>query len=171
MKNSTGLVYTALFAVLTGVGALIIIPAPFVPVTLQSLFCLLSGALLGKKMGPTSQGMYILLGLAGMPVFSRGGSGPGVLLGPTGGYIIGFIPASYITGFFTQKKHLIAGLILGTLVIYATGLLQLKFITQRSWPEVFLIGAAPFIPGDILKIIAAAGVYNYLDRAGIGILK
>ncbi|MGM0441174.1 MAG: biotin transporter BioY [Elusimicrobiota bacterium] len=166
MKSVKGLVYTALFAVLTGIGALVIIPAGPVPITLQTLFCLLAGAILGKKFGPASQVMYVLLGIVGIPVFSGGGSGLGTLFGPTGGYVMAFIPASYITGLLTQKNMLIPGMILATAVIYAIGTVQLKLITGISFGKAVLTGVVPFIPGDILKITAGAGVYKYLDKIG-----
>ncbi len=154
--------YIALFAVLTAVGGLIVIPLPFVPITLQTLFCLLAGALLGKYAGAISQIFYILLGVAGLPVFSKGSSGIGILAGPTGGYIFGFVAGAYICGFLTQKGKIIAGMAAGTLVIYIFGLIQLKFVTELSWIKAVSVGVLPFIPGGIIKIAVGAGVYNKL---------
>ncbi len=82
---------TALFAALTAVGAHVYVPLPLVPVTLQTLFVYLAGAFSGGGRGALSQLAYVLMGLAGLPVFAEGMSGFGVLLGPTGGYLMGFI--------------------------------------------------------------------------------
>lgn len=157
--------YIALFAVLTAVGGLIVIPLPFspVPITLQTLFCLLAGAVLGKYGGALSQLFYILLGAAGLPVFSKGASGIGVLAGPTGGYIFGFVAGAYICGLFAKKDKIILGMAAGTLAIYAPGLVQLKFVTRLSWLKAFSAGVLPFIPGGIIKIMVGAGVYKKLQ--------
>ncbi|MDA3793488.1 MAG: biotin transporter BioY [Elusimicrobia bacterium] len=154
--------YIALFAVLTAVGGLIVIPLPFVPITLQTLFCLLAGAVLGKSAGALSQLFYILLGAAGLPVFSKGASGIGVLAGPTGGYIFGFVAGAYICGYFTERNKVLAGMAAGTLVIYAAGIVQLKFVTELSWLKAFSAGVLPFIPGGIIKIAVGVGVYKKL---------
>lgn len=163
------LVVISLFAVLTAVGALIVIPLPFspVPITLQTLFCILSGAILGKNRGLMSQVLYLLLGISGLPVFSKGGSGLGFLIGPTGGYLFGFMIGSYVCGLLVEKGFVVIGMTAGIILIYITGLIQLKFVLTLAWAKVFLIGAMPFIPGDVLKVLVGVGIYRKLRKSGI----
>jgi len=96
----------ATFVILTAVSAKVKIPLPFtpVPITLQVFFVLLSGSVLGSNLGALSQGIYIFLGLIGLPVWSGEGSGWQYFFGPTGGYLVGFIAAAYVVGIFTSKK-------------------------------------------------------------------
>jgi len=155
-------VYASLFASLTVVGAYVAIPFPLspVPISLQNLFVLLAGLLLGKKWGTASVSIYLLAGAAGLPVFSGGTGGIGYFAGPTGGYLVGFIPAVFVTGAFTDKKK--SGAILdavamtaGSLIIYAAGLFWLKQYTGLSFAKTVMVGMLPFLPGDALKIAAA----------------
>jgi biotin transporter BioY len=144
------------------------VPLPFtpVPITLQTLFVLLSGALLGSKRGPASIIIYVLLGTTGIPVFASGAAGLARLLGPTGGYIAGFIAASFAVGFlfehgfgkslFTRTLAMLAGSIL----IYAFGLARLASFT--GWDGVLALGLYPFIAGDLLKLAAALLLLNAL---------
>lgn len=96
-------IYAALFASLMAAGAAIAIPIGPVPIVLQNLFVLLAGLLLGGKWGAASVGIYLLAGALGMPVFSGGTGGIGRFAGPTGGYLIGFLPAVYIVGKTVEK--------------------------------------------------------------------
>ncbi|MFC2061253.1 biotin transporter BioY [Elusimicrobiota bacterium] len=166
--NIKGIVYIALFSVLTAAGAFVIVPVPYspVPITLQTLFCILSGAILGRYKGMASQVVYLLLGFAGLPVFSRGGSGIGFLFGPTGGYLIGFVAAAYMCGWLEEKGKILPGLILGTIIIYLPGVVQLKLVTGLQWTKTMFIGLVPFLPGDILKVIVGLGIYNTLKKTG-----
>lgn len=155
---------SAVFAVLTSIGAWISIPLAPVPVTLQGFFVLLSGAVLGSKLGALSQVIYILLGLSGLPVFAGGKSGPGVLIGPTGGYLFGFVLAAFVTGWVKRLsaqpgfRHLILATLTGSCPIYLLGVTWL-WIWLKSAPMTALVaGALPFIPGDIIKAIVAAYV-------------
>ncbi|MDQ1330177.1 MAG: biotin transport system substrate-specific component, partial [Thermodesulfobacteriota bacterium] len=90
--------YASLLAALTAVGAYIAIPVGPVPIVLQSLFILLAGLLLGSTWGVAGVGIYLLAGAFGLPVFAGGAGGIGRFLGPTGGYLLGFLPAVYIIG-------------------------------------------------------------------------
>jgi biotin transport system substrate-specific component len=92
------MVYASMFGSLTAIGAYIMIPLPPVPITFQTLFLNLAGALLGGYLGALSQVVYILLGVIGLPVFAGGKAGLGVLLGPTGGYLFGFVLAALVVG-------------------------------------------------------------------------
>jgi len=154
---------TALFIALIAIGSYIIIPMVPVPITLQTLFVLLCGCIM-KRYAVIPATLYVFLGTLGLPVFHQFTSGPGVLLGPTGGYLIGFIFAATITGiFYENKKRLfrITGLVLGTFSITLCGVLWISFSTGMSISDAILIGALPFIIGDIVKI---ALVYIIAER-------
>lgn len=96
-QKTRSMILCALFAALIAAGAFLRIPIPVVPFTLQYLFTMLAGLLLGPRLGATAVGVYIVLGLAGLPVFTQGG-GPGYIFQPTFGYIIGFALGAYLTG-------------------------------------------------------------------------
>ena len=96
--STRGMIYASLFGALTAIGALVSIPLQPVPVTLQTLFLYLAGSLLGGSLGALSQLIYLVLGVIGLPVFSGGKAGLGVFLGPTGGYLIGFVAGAFVTG-------------------------------------------------------------------------
>lgn len=152
----------ALFTALTAVGALISVPLPFTPVpaTLATLAALLSGALLGPKYGVLSQLVYLLLGAAGAPVFHNFTGGAGIIIGPTGGFIFGYIALALITGLVLKKTDcsttsiILAGTA-GTLTCYFTGTLWFMISTGTGFTAAIASCILPFIAGDILKIIAA----------------
>lgn len=152
------------FTILTCFGAFVRIPLPFtpVPITLQTFFVLLSGAVLGK-FGIISQFCYILLGVLGLPVFTNAGSGLFYLLGPTGGYLFGFLLASYFLGKMISKgKSFLSIFILmciADLIILSLGSIWLKILFGYSIDKILLIGFLPFIPGDLLKIILASTLF------------
>jgi len=98
----------SLFSTLTALGAYISIPISHVPITLQTFFVYLAGAILGSKLALLSQIIYILIGIIGFPVFAYGKAGFGVLIGPTGGYLIGFIIGAYIIGRMIEIKKILA---------------------------------------------------------------
>jgi len=153
------------FAFLTAVGALVRIPLPFtpVPLTLQTFFVLLSGALLGVRRGFASQTAYLGLGAMGLPVFAGAGS-PVALAGPTGGYLIGFAVASPLVGVLTRGPRgrslawTAAAMGLGLCVIYSAGALQLAVLTHAGPGAVLSLGVIPFLPGAAAKLTAAAAV-------------
>jgi len=152
----------SLFAALTAVGAFISIPLYPVPLSLQTLFTLLAGMTLGSVMGASSQIIYVLLGVIGLPVFAGFKAGIGILFGPTGGFLFGFIISAYVIGRIIETikeknifYYLLAGFA-GTVIIYFIGVTQLSLVTGIGIKKALLIGALPFLPGDILKIIAAS---------------
>ena len=157
-----GMIYASLFGAMTAVGAFIMIPLPLVPITLQNFFLALAAALLGGPLGALSQIVYVALGLIGLPVFAGGKAGLGVLVGPTGGYLVGFIAGAYLIGFLVSLKErpglvwLVISMILGHVVIYALGTAQLAFVAKLSVSKALAVGVLPFIPGDIVKILAAS---------------
>ncbi|WP_424359034.1 biotin transporter BioY [Methanocella sp. MCL-LM] len=156
------MVYAALFAALTGVGSWIAIPLPYVSVTLQTLFTILSGAVLGPYFGALSMIVYVLLGLIGLPVFSRGQSGLGVLFGPSGGYLIGFVLAAIAIGLIVKMKEkpgywwYCLALAIGIVIIDLFGVAQLAIITGLPLDKAVLVGALVFVPTDILKVLIGA---------------
>ncbi len=110
--------------------------------------------------------LYLLLGMLGLPVFHNGMAGLGVLMGPTGGYLAGFIPAVLVIGLayeHPRREVHIIGLVLGTGLIYLAGLLWLIVSTGMGLPAAVMAGMVPFLPGDAVKGVAA-----YLIAARIG---
>jgi len=152
--------YASLLAALTAVGAYISIPIGPVPIVLQNLFVYLMGLLLGLRWGLAGMGAYLLAGAVGLPVFSGGRGGLGHLIGPTGGYLIGFVPAVAAIGFITEKTkgQLVFGilaLILATAIIYICGVSWLSIVTNMTLSKALIVGMVPFLPGDLMKIVAA----------------
>ncbi|HEX3012490.1 MAG TPA: biotin transporter BioY [Syntrophomonadaceae bacterium] len=154
------MVYASMFGALTAIGAFIIIPLQPVPITLQTLFTGLAGVLLGGYAGALSQIIYVILGLIGLPVFAGGQAGLGTLLGPAGGYLIGFIAAAYVIGRIVESKReiglawIVFSLIIGDLVIYTLGTLQLSLLAHLSIGKALLVGVVPFLIGDLIKMAA-----------------
>lgn len=153
-----------LFSVLTSLGALIFLPLYPVPITLQTLFTYLSGAVLGPWSGALSQLIYIMLGGIGLPVFAGGKTGFGTLAGPTGGYLIGFVAASFTIGKVCDLRtnpsviRIACSFTLGTLIIYAFGIVQLSHWMNGNLQNAVLAGLLPFIIGDTIKIMIATTV-------------
>lgn len=149
-------------SLLIGLCAHVKVWLPFspVPVTGQTFAVLMIGALLGARRGCLAVLAYIIEGAAGLPVFAVG-AGPAVLLGPTGGYLFGFIPALYITGRLAEKGWdrrigtTVLAMVLGNLAIYTFGLFWLCCLTGFN-TMVLTLGLYPFIVGDLVKIILAA---------------
>ena len=147
------MIKAALMAALTAVGAYIIIPVGPVPITLQTFFVLLSGRLLGKKYGVLSQITYLLLGAFGLPIFSGGQGGLGVIAGPTGGFLISFVIAAWIAANYRANKK-IDFFILSSAVLsnYIIGSIYFAFVTGTGLIAALNMTVIPFIPGDLLKV-------------------
>jgi biotin transport system substrate-specific component len=167
------MVFASLMAALTAVGAYIHVPIGPVPIVLSTLFVILSGLLLGSRWGLASMGLYLLVGAIGIPVFAGGKGGFAHFFGPTGGYLFGFLFASWITGFISERSRglLILDILavtIGSLVIYALGVPWLKMVTQMSWPKALMVGVVPFLIGDAVKasvaIILARAIRPVLKR-------
>ena len=156
------MVYAAMFGALTAIGSFIVIPLQPLPITLQTLFTGLAGVLLGGYTGALSQIVYVLLGIIGLPVFAGGKAGLGTLLGPSGGYLIGFIVGAFIIGKIVQARRepglawIVLALVVGNVVIYTLGTLQLSLVAHFSLLKSLLVGVVPFLIGDLLKLMAAA---------------
>lgn len=161
------LVSILLFSCATSAGALVRIPLPFtpVPITLQTYFVLLSGLALGTIGGAVSQILYLLYGILGFPVFAGEQTGVGLLFIPTGGYLVGFIAAAFISGFASKPRTSfvmqIACLFCATFIIYTLGSMVLALHLNCSLFEAIKLGVLPFIPGDICKIAAAYGSWSW----------
>ena len=153
------------FVVLTALGAYVRVPLPFtpVPITLQTFFVLLAACCLGANLASLSQAVYIVLGVAGLPLFSGLAGGMSVVFGPTGGYILGFMLGAYIVGSMIRRRDsfiwYLAVLSLGSLIILIAGSIWLKFIMHISLHQAFGLGALPFLAGDSLKVAAVAVFY------------
>lgn len=161
------LILCALFVALIAVGAFIRIPIPVVPFTLQLLFTMLAGLLMGGRLGAAVVGIYIVLGLLGLPIFAEGG-GPYYVLKPSFGYIIGFAVASYVTGVIANKvpkpgyKRLLAANFIGLGIVYAFGMVYYYLMSNfylgtpiGLWP-LFLYCFILAVPGDIALCILGA---------------
>ena len=150
-----------LFAALTAVCSMISIPLPFtpVPINLATLSIFLAGGLLGSKGGAVSQTVYVLLGAVGLPVFHNFTGGMGILTGPTGGYIIGYIAGAWLIGLIIEKSghklfQIAAGMAAGMAVCYALGTLWFMFLTGTGLTAALMMCVVPFLIGDAVKIIA-----------------
>ncbi len=151
-------VYSSLMAALIAVGAFIAVPVGPVPIVLQNLFVMLAGLLLGSKWGLASVGLYLLAGICGLPVFSGGGAGLGHFFGPTGGYLVGYLPAVFVIGLTSEKTASmflrVAALIAGAALVYLFGVSWLKIATGMSATKAMAVGMLPFLIGDAIKIVA-----------------
>lgn len=169
MKNSRTkqLVLCAMFVALIAIGAFITIPIPIIPLSMQDMFVMLAGILLGAKWGALSALIYVFMGLIGLPIFTHGG-GPGYVLQPSFGFIIGFIPGAYVAGKIANSverpgfKRIFLGNLASILVIYFFGTVYLYLLnrfylgnTIAIWPMIVACDIQP-LPGDIIKSILAA---------------
>ncbi len=148
-------------AILTGLAAQVSIPLWPVPVTLQTLTVLLAGAALGPLRGGLAMGFYLVVGAAGVPWFAEQNSGLGFV---TLGYVIGFVLAATLVGWLARRgadrtfSGTIGAMVLGNLVIYAVGVPYLAAALGIDLVEAIRLGAIPFLVGDALKILLAAGL-------------
>lgn len=162
-KKTYGLVLTAFGAAIIAVLAQITIPLPLVPVTGQTLAIGLIVTILGLKYGSLSVLVYCLLGAIGLPVFTGFSGGLSIIAGPTGGYIIGFIPTAVWMGWYLNKfgytyLHGLIANVSGMMLTLAIGTLWLKVAADLSFTAAFMAGAAPFILLEIIKGAIAAWV-------------
>jgi biotin transport system substrate-specific component len=158
------MVYASMFGAATAAGAFIIIPVPPVPITLQTLFLALAAGLLGGYLAALSQLIYLFLGIVGLPVFAGGKAGAGVLFGPTGGYLVGFVIGAYVIGkLMASRKEAgfawrAASIGIGFLVIYFFGVIHLSLVGKLSLAKAVSVGVLPFLIGDSLKVVAGAWI-------------
>jgi len=154
------IVVTALFAGIMCILGPLSVPIGPVPISLTNLVIMLAVFLLGSKLGTISTVIYILLGAAGLPVFSSFSGGFAKLAGPTGGYIIGFIPLAIISGiavdkWVNNKGFLVAGMVIGTIILYLLGTVWFVIMMDCEVLYALTVCVFPFLLGDALKIIIA----------------
>ena len=150
----------AMFAGVIAVSAQIVIPLGFIPLSLQTFTVGLTATLLGRRTGSWAITLYLLLGFIGLPVFAGGKSGIGVLFGPTGGYLIGYLFLVFFTGLFVEKfpnkipMYFVGGII-GIIVCYAFGTVWFVLQYKVGFLEALTMCVFPYIPMDLVKLVAA----------------
>jgi len=165
---SVGISFAA--SILLALLARLSIPVPFspVPITGQTFGVLFLGGLLGRRLATLSIIIYIFEGMIGMPVFAGGSLGPLYLLGPTGGYILGFIPSAYLVGYLSEngwnRNVLLTSIsmVIGTFLIFLFGVSWLSFTAGLN--TAILIGFIPFLPGAVVKIALATVIVYSINR-------
>ncbi|MFB6282669.1 MAG: biotin transporter BioY [Halobacteria archaeon] len=171
------LVYSSLFASMISVGAFIVIPLPPVPITLQTFFVALTGLMLGGYWGAVTIMVYLLVGFAGLPVFSGMTGGIAHIVGPSGGFLIGFLVGVYVIGVLRERippkidtrVWSFLSVVAGFAVIYTIGAWWLMVITGLTLTQAFVTGVAVFLPGAVIKTVAAVTVaekIKYSIKAG-----
>jgi|SRR5690625_3534643 len=157
------MIVTALFTAIIGVLAQITIPLPFVPITGQTLAIGLAATILGSRYGTLSSVLYLIIGAIGIPVFAQMTSGFGVIFGPTGGFLVGFIPTTYFIGLYLEKTrftigHAFIANVIGMFITLTFGTTWLKIIANLSWTQAFIGGFAPFIVVGLIKAFLAGWI-------------
>lgn len=171
-------VMTALLAILAPVA----IPlSTEVPISLATLVVMLNGALLGKRFGTLSVLIYIILGMIGIPVFAGYSAGAGIVFGMTGGYILGYLPLAYLTGWIYEMgraekgmKHfacLAAGMVVGNVVLYLFGTIWFMQYTGMGLMPSLAACVLPFLPGDFLKMAVVCVLVPRLENAAMRTVK
>ncbi|OGF67058.1 MAG: hypothetical protein A2Y62_10940 [Candidatus Fischerbacteria bacterium RBG_13_37_8] len=146
-------------------GAFIRIPLPFtpVPITAQTFFVLLGSAYLGRRLAPLAIGMYLALGIMGLPFFTESGGGLGVLLGPTGGYLIGFWIVSLFIGKYRNAcrsfQRALVLFFIASMIILISGTICLALCFALSAKTAIYLGMLPFLPGECMKVFIAALIF------------
>lgn len=163
--------YIAIFTAIMVVTAFIQIPLPFtpVPITLQTMTVMLAGLILKPKEAALSLVVYVLLGAIGLPVFAGGQGGFSVIVGPTGGYLISWIPAAWLVSVISGKsfnivRATLAALIGGIVLVYAIGVPWLALSTGMGLSKAIAVGAVPFIAGDVFKLAIAILIATALKK-------
>ncbi len=160
-------IVAALFAAIIAIFAQIIIPLPLIPITGQTFAIGLAITVLGLHYGTISVLLYILLGAVGLPVFSGMTGGMGIIFGPTGGYIVGFLAQAILMGIYfqlfgTTKTHSIINNLLGMIVTLLFGMIWLKYWGHLTWTAAFTGGVVPFLFVGVLKAVLAGWIGSLL---------
>lgn len=177
MKSQTrNLVMCALCAAIICILAPLSVPIGPVPISLATFAVMLSGALLGWKWGTIAALVYILLGAVGAPVFAGWSGGAAIIAGPTGGYIVGYLPLAFLTGLiydqFGRNKSgsmkyvwMVIGMLLGNTVLYVLGTVWFIGVKGAALKDALAWCVTPFIPGDIAKMVIVAIVVPAIEKA------
>ncbi|HET7275276.1 MAG TPA: biotin transporter BioY [Longimicrobiaceae bacterium] len=171
-RTARRVIGVAVFAVATAISAKIAVPLPGTPVpfTFQPLIVLLSGALLGARLGAASQLTYLAAGAIGLPVFAAGG-GLLYLLGPTGGYLMAGPLAAFVAGKLmgTSALRTLGALLAGLAVIYAGGVAWLA--TVADFNVAIALGLTPFVLADLVKVVLAAVITLRVRKRALGLFQ
>ena len=172
--NPRMIVFTAMFTALIVAGSYLSFPLPVInlPIVLADFFVMLAGLCLGMAWGAASVGMFLFLGALGLPVFAGGRAGLVVFMGPTGGYLYGYLAAVFLIGWISGPHagslgkpnwfRDLAALITGNLIIFGLGIPWLKLVLKLSWDKSLTLGLLPFLIGNFIKIIAALALIQVL---------
>ena len=152
-----------LLAILAAATARIPFPLSGIPVALENGFVILAGLLLGPGWGLASVGIYLLAGLLGLPVLPGGAAGFQCLLGASGGFLLGFLPAVVVTGLISGRGRNrwtwdVLAVVCGCAVIYVPGVMWLKLISRLPWRAALSVGVRPFLAADALKVVLTVAV-------------
>ncbi len=172
ISKTRDLTMIAIFAALTGVLSQIALPLPItpVPINLAMASVFIAGGLLGAKNATISQIVYVMMGMVGIPVFAKLMGGPGVLTGPTGGYIIGYIAASFVVGKISEYNsencvlRYVAAMIFGLVACYFVGSVWFMYITKSDLTKTLMMCVVPFLIGDFFKIAISAYMVKILKQ-------
>ncbi|WPC44013.1 biotin transporter BioY [Clostridium sp. JS66] len=165
------IIYSSLLATIISILGYVIIPLPFtpIPITGQSLAVMLAGCVLTPFQAGLSMFTFLLLGCVGIPVFSGGRAGIGTLLGPSGGYFIGYLLGAIVISILTRKNKSLTGMLAGCVIggivlVHIIGAAWLGFITNIGIKKAFITGSLPFLLGDLLKAIVATFISSRLNK-------
>ena len=153
-----------------GLMATIRVPLWPVPITMQTFGVFAIAFFFGSRKGLLSILAYVLAGVVGFGVFSGRASGMAALMGPTGGYIFGFLVTAFVVGYMIEKgygrdkKSVLLCMIIGNLIIYLFGVIGLKLYFDFTWWKIVMVGVVPFLIGDLVKIVGAVALFPYLWR-------
>lgn len=174
--KTQNIVICGLFAAITAVLAQISIPLPFttVPLTMQIFAVALTGLLLGSKRGFVAILIYVLLGAIGLPVFAQMSGGLGVLLGPTGGFLLGCPFMAFVIGYISErtssKLYILLSMVLGLGVVYTTGTIMYSVVTNSTIKDSIIYCVVPFVVVDLIKLFLATSVGVLVSkRVNIGV--
>lgn len=138
-------------ALFLAIASQISIPLQPVPLTFQSVTVLLIGMGLGPRLGGSAVALYLIAGSLGLPVFADFQAGLAPFMGPTGGYLIGFLPAAILSGYLTQQHHKVLGALLGTVIIFGLGFVYLSHLVGST--QAWLLGVKPFLVSEPIKLL------------------
>lgn len=170
------MILAAFFTALLCISSYIIIPIGLVPHSMQIAFIFLTGLILGKKWGSVSVLVWFMLGCIGLPVFAGGKAGITTFIGPTGGFLVGFLLSAYLIGFFAERgltkfKLTFIVFMLGLLVVYIVGtigfVLSMKYVLNKplAWDVAIKMVVIPFLPFDVIKAVMATYIGLKVKRA------
>jgi len=174
-KEKNKKISTTTMAVVALMTAVLCVLAPFsipvgpIPISLATLGLYLAVIILGRKRAVTVCLLYLLIGFIGLPVYSGFSGGPAKLLGPTGGYLIGYVFLTYIAGIIVDKfpkNHWLCllGLVIGTVVCYIWGTGWMAYQMKLAFVEAIMIGVVPFLVGDVIKIATAVWIGQMIKK-------